>query len=388
MKKCNSIKLASFAVLLAGTALFTPDFTVTAESTQNISSSSQVHDQKNRNGWKQVMQETVQLGAPGILAKAYNNGKTSSYTAGVADLSTKKPVKSDYRFRIGSVTKTFTATTVLQLVGENRVQLDDSIEKWLPGLIQGNGYDGNQITIRQLLNHTSGIAEYLKSKDADIMNSKKTYTAEEIVKIGLSLPPDFSPGKGWSYSNTGYVILGMLIEKITGNSYAEEIEKRIIEPLDLSNTFLPGNSPVIPGKNHARGYVKTEGTSELKDITYYNPSLANSAGDMISNADDLNKFFSSLLNGKLLKERELKEMLTTVPVEGKAVGDGYGLGIYETKLPNGVSVWGHGGGIPGFTTFAGGVIGGKHTLAVSINSLDEVDIVSQFNKMMQIEFNK
>lgn len=297
-------------------------------------------------------------------------------------------MKSDYRFRIGSVTKTFTATTVLQLVGENRVQLDDSIEKWLPGLIQGNGYDGNQITIRQLLNHTSGIAEYLKSKDADIMNSKKTYTAEEIVKIGLALPPDFSPGKGWSYSNTGYVILGMLIEKITDNSYAEEIEKRIIEPLDLSNTFLPGNSPVIPGKNHARGYVKTEGASELKDITYYNPSLANAAGDMISNADDLNKFFSSLLGGKLLKERELKEMLTTVPVEGKAVGDGYGLGIYETKLPNGVSVWGHGGGIPGFTTFAGGVIGGKHTLAVSINSLDEVDIVSQFNKMMQIEFNK
>ena len=96
-----------------------------------------------------------------------------------------------------------------------------------------------------------------------------------------------------------------------------------------------------------------EGTGEFKDITYYNPSLANAAGDMISNADDLNKFFSSLLGGKLLKERELKEMLTTVPIEGKGVGDAYGLGIYETKLPNGVSVWGHGGGIPGFATFAG-----------------------------------
>ena len=94
----------------------------------------------------------------------------------MADLNTKKPVKSDYRFRIGSVTKTFTATTVLQLVGENRVQLDDPIEKWLPGLVQGNGYDGNQITIRQLLNHTSGIAEYLKSKDADVMNSKNVYS--------------------------------------------------------------------------------------------------------------------------------------------------------------------------------------------------------------------
>lgn len=388
MKKCNSIKLASLAFLLAGTTLFTPGFTVKAESAQNISSSSEAHDQKNRNGWKQVMQETVQLGTPGILAKTSNNGKTSSYTAGVADLSTKKSIKSEYRFRIGSVTKTFTATTVLQLVGENRIQLDDPIEKWLPGLIQGNGYDGNQITIRQLLNHTSGIAEYLKSKDADIMNSKKTYTAEEIVKIGLSLPPDFSPGKGWLYSNTGYVILGMLIEKITGNSYAEEIEKRIIEPLDLSNTFLPGNSPVIPGKNHARGYMKIDETSELKDMTYYNPSLANSAGDMISNADDLNKFFSFLLGGKLLKERELKEMLTTVPIEGKGVGDGYGLGIYETKLPNGVSVWGHGGAIPGFTTFVGGVMGGKHTLAVNINSLGAMDVFTQFNKMMQIEFKK
>ena len=175
-EKRNSMKLASLTVLLAGTTLFTPGFTVKAESTQSISNSSKVHDQKNRNGWKQVMQETIQIGAPGVLAKTSNKGKISSYTAGVADLSTKKPVKSDYRFRIGSVTKTFTATTVLQLVGENRVQLDDSIEKWLPGLIQGNGYDGNQITIRQLLNHTSGIAEYLKSKDADIMNSKNVYS--------------------------------------------------------------------------------------------------------------------------------------------------------------------------------------------------------------------
>ena len=179
----------------------------------------------------------------------------------------------------------------------------------------------------------------------------------------------------------------MLIEKITGNSYAEEIEKRIIEPLDLPNTFYRVIH-LSSGKNHARGYVKMEETGELKDITYYNPSLANAAGDMISNADDLNKFFSSLLGGKLLKERELKEMLTTVPVEGKGIGDGYGLGIYETKLPNGVSVWGHGGSIHGFMTFAGGVIGGKHTFAVNVNSLGPVDILTQFDKMMQVEFNK
>lgn len=237
------------------------------------------------------MRDTLQLGFPGILAKTSEGGKTWGYAAGVANLSTKKPMETDFRFRIGSVTKTFTATVVLQLAGENRLNLDDSIEKWLPGFIQGNGYNGKQITIRQILNHTSGIAEYSRFKGADFMDTKKSYTAEEIVKMGISLPPDFVPGKGWSYSNTGYVLLGILIEKLTGNSYAEEIENRIIEPLELSDTFLPGNSSVIPGTKHARGYSQPDEASEIKDVTYYNPSAGSSAGDMISTADNLNKFF-------------------------------------------------------------------------------------------------
>ncbi|PHE27692.1 D-alanyl-D-alanine carboxypeptidase, partial [Bacillus pseudomycoides] len=238
MKTRSQITFASLALLIAGSSLLytTPTSIVKAESTQNVSSSLQTSTQRDRNSVKQAMRDTLQLGIPGILAKTSEDGKTWGYAAGVANLSTKKPMKTDFRFRIGSVTKTFTATVVLQLAGENRLNLDDSIEKWLPGVIQGNGYDGNQITIRQILNHTSGIAEYLRSKDADMMNTKKTYTAEEIVKIGLSLPPDFAPGKGWSYSDTGYVLLGILIEKVTGNSYAEEIENRIIEPLELSNT--------------------------------------------------------------------------------------------------------------------------------------------------------
>ncbi len=138
-----------------------------------------------------------------------------------------------FRFRIASVTKTFTATVVLQLAGENRLNLDDSIEKWLPGIIQGNGYDDNQITIRQILNHTSGIAEYSRSKEANFFtNTTKSFTAEELVKIRLSLPPDFAPGKGWSYSNTGYVLLGILIEKVNGNSYAEEMKIGLLNRLN------------------------------------------------------------------------------------------------------------------------------------------------------------
>ncbi|EOP48971.1 D-alanyl-D-alanine carboxypeptidase [Bacillus cereus VDM053] len=385
MKTSSKITCASLALLIAGSSLLyiTPTSIVKAEPTQNVSSSLQTSTQRERNSVKEAMRDTLQLGYPGILAKTSEGGKTWSYAAGLADLSTKKPMKTDFRFRIGSVTKTFIATVLLQLSGENRLNLDDSIEKWLPGVIQGNGYDGNQITIRQILNHTSGIADYVNSKDFDIMDTKKSYTAEEFVKMGISLPPDFAPGKDWSYSNTGYVLLGILIEKVTGNSYAEEVENRIIEPLDLSNTFLPGNSSVIPGTKHARGYFQLDEASELKDVTYINPG--SSDGDMISTADDLNKFFTYLLSGKLLKEQQLKQMLTTVPTNRE--GTGYGLGIYETKLPNGVSVWGHRGGVPGFTTFAGGTLGGKHTLAVNLNSF-KADSPDPFKSILLAEFSK
>ncbi|WP_420685899.1 serine hydrolase domain-containing protein [Bacillus cereus] len=388
MKKHCHITCTGLALLITGGSLLytTPTVSVKAESIQNVSSSLQRSNQRDRNSVKEAMRDTLKLGYPGILAKTSEGGKTWSYAAGVADLSTKKPMKTDFRFRIGSVTKTFTATVVLQLAGENRLNLDDSIEKWLPGVIQGNGYDDKQITIRQLLNHTSGIANYTRSKDFNMMDTKKFYTAEELVKMGISMPPDFAPGKSWSYSNTGYALLGILIEKVTGNSYAEEIENRIIEPLELSNTFLPGNSSVIPGTKHARGYIQLDGASESKDVTYYNPSMGSSAGDMISTADDLNKFFSYLLGGKLLKEQQLKQMLTTVPTGTDELGDS-GLGIFKMKLSNGVSIWWHGGTIPGFLTFAGGTLGGKHTLAVNLNSL-KADSPDPFKNILLAEFTK
>ncbi|MEX6700377.1 serine hydrolase domain-containing protein [Peribacillus frigoritolerans] len=387
MKKHCQITSTGLVLLMTGSSLLntTPTSIVKAEPTQNVSSSLQTSTQRDRTSVKQAMRDTLQLGYPGILAEIHKGGKTWSYAAGIADLSTKKPMKTDFRFRIGSVTKSFIATVLLQLAGENRLNLDDSIEKWLPGVIQGNGYDGNQITIRQILNHTSGIADYIKSKDFDIKDTKKSYTAEEFVKMGISLPPDFAPGKGWSYSNTGYVLLGILIEKVTGNSYAEEVENRIIEPLELSNTFLPGNSTVIPGTKHARGYERYDGESELKDVTYSNPG--SSDGDLISTADDLNKFFSYLLSGKLLKEQQLKQMLTTVPTGIEGI-DGYGLGIYETKLPNHVSIWGHGGGVPGFSTFAGGTLGGKHTLAINLNGHKANGGSDPFKNILLAEFSK
>lgn len=145
MKKHCQITSTGLVLLMTGSSLLytTPSSIVKAESDQNVSSSLQTNTQRDRTSVKKAMRDTLQLGYPGILAKISKDRKTWSYAAGVADLRTKKPMKADYRFRIGSVTKTFIATVLLQLAGENRLNLDDSIEKWLPGVIQGNGYDGN-----------------------------------------------------------------------------------------------------------------------------------------------------------------------------------------------------------------------------------------------------
>ncbi|TKH06566.1 beta-lactamase family protein, partial [Bacillus wiedmannii] len=153
MKTCSKITCASLSLLIAGSSLLyiTPASIVKAEPMQNVSSSLQTGIQGDRTSVKKAMRGALQLGYPGILAQISKGGKTWSYTAGIADLKTKKPMKADFRFRIGSVTKTFIATVLLQLAGENRLNLDDSIERWLPGVINGNGYDSNQITIRQIL---------------------------------------------------------------------------------------------------------------------------------------------------------------------------------------------------------------------------------------------
>ncbi|WP_028594902.1 serine hydrolase domain-containing protein [Paenibacillus assamensis] len=304
---------------------------------------------------------------PGIIAAGMKNAERWAYASGEASIHDTRQVKTDFHFRIGSVTKTFVATVIVQLAEEGKLNLDDSVEKWLPGIVQGNGYDGNKITIRQLLNHTSGIANYTfptSFRDGIKDNPYRGYSAEDLVGIGLGQSPLFAPGTSWEYSNTNYILAGLVIKQVTGESYAEQIKKRIIDPLQLKGTFVPESSSYIPDQ-HARGYFKENG--KIMDMTELNPSWGGAAGDMISTANDLNTFFSALLGGKLLKVETLQQMLTGVDTP---VGK-YGLGIYETKLSNGTSIWGHSGGIHGFATIAGGLIGGEHVLAMSTNILDQ-----------------
>ncbi|WP_405537648.1 serine hydrolase domain-containing protein [Streptomyces sp. NBC_00075] len=335
---------------------------------------------------RKAMNATVKDGVPGVALQAKDRHGVWKATAGVGNLRTKQPRSAHDNFRAGSITKTFIATVLLQLEAEGRVSLDDTVDKWLPGVVRGNGHDGRKITLRQLLNHTSGIFnytddEYVQSEiflpENFFKNKYRTWTPDEIVGIAMGHQPEFAPGTAWGYSNTNYTLAGMVIQKVTGNSYGDEVRARVIEPLGLHGTYMPGADHRVPQpSSRAYSQLAENTTGKIYDVTEFNPSAANSAGEVISNPGDLNRFYSALLRGKVLPAKQLAEMKTTVPAE---VVDGrYGLGLIENELSCGVTIWGHSGGIHGSSSFAGTTADGKHSLAFNFNgdwSGDPVKVV-------------
>ncbi|MBY8887087.1 beta-lactamase family protein [Streptomyces sp. PTM05] len=292
-------------------------------------------------------------GAPGALAEVSDgHGGTTVLTSGVADVATGAPMADGSRFRIGSMTKMYVATVVLQLVAEHTVVLDAPIERYLPGVVRGNGNDGRDITVRQLLQHTSGLPDYLDYLSLQTVLSQPLahYSPLDLVKLALAHPPVFAPGTGWSYSNTDYVLAGLLIEAVTGHPYGEEIDRRVIEPLGLHDTSVPVDASAIPGP-HPHGYAEPTASDRI-DVSEFNPSVAYASGAMISSGADMNRFLGALLRGRLLPPAELRAMETTVPT-GDASGSAYGLGLESDPLPCGGRFWGHDGGIPGFETMTG-----------------------------------
>ncbi|MCX4679226.1 beta-lactamase family protein [Streptomyces sp. NBC_01433] len=323
-----------------------------------------------------AVRAAVTAGVPGVTATARDGHDTWSTSAGVGNLRTGSPRSADDRYRVGSITKTFVATVMLQLEAEGRLSLDDTVDTWLPDLVRGHGHDGRRITLRQLLNHTSGIYEYLADPtfsrtyflaDGFFRHRYDTHTPGQLVAIAMAYEPVFAPGTSWSYSNTNYVIAGMVIEKATGHAFGEEIGRRIIKPLRLKATSVPGTSPTVPSPS-SRAYSKLAETTEGRtyDVTYLNPSIASSAGEMISSSADLNRFTSALLRGELLPPKQLKEMKTTVKVDGFPNAS-YGLGLMDRTLSCGVHVWGHDGGIHGSSSSATTTADGRHTLSVNFN---------------------
>ncbi|MEO3849408.1 serine hydrolase domain-containing protein [Streptomyces sp. B8F3] len=311
------------------------------------------------------------LGVTGVQARVTAGpGRDLVATSGVADVETHRPVPRNGYFRMASTGKALVATVVLQLVDEGRLALDDTVASRLPGLVSGNGNDGRLITVRHLLQHTGGLHDDLPGfatpQEYD-EHRYDTYTPREVVARAMQHRPDFAPGTGWGYSNTGYVLLDLIIEKVTGRPWHEEVEARVLEPLGMDRTYLPGATPT-PRKPHARAY-QVFPSGERVDVTQV---LVPDPGGYVSTTADVNRFFRGLLGGELLPRARLAEMRETVPVSEEMQefwpGGRYGLGLVGRPLSCGGSYWGHGGGEAGYITVNGATDEGGRAVTVSMST--------------------
>ncbi|MFH0516689.1 serine hydrolase domain-containing protein [Streptomyces sp. M41] len=259
-------------------------------------------------------------------------------------------------FRAGSITKTFIATVVLQLATERRLSLSDTVEQHLPGLVRGAGNDGRALTLRSLLTHTSGLYDFTARTRGIV-----PVTPLQAVRIALTHPP--AAHGSHVYSNTNYVLLGLVIERVTGRSYAAEAERRIIAPLGLTGTSFPGSRTSLPAP-HGRAY-----TSDGTDVTELDPRVAGAAGELVTTLADLDRFYAALLGGRLLPPHRLREMLDTRAAHGS-----YGMGLFPSKLPCGTVVWGHNGRIAGSYVRSAATVGGRRVLTFRVNTTAIADL--------------
>ncbi|WP_189210433.1 serine hydrolase domain-containing protein [Actinokineospora fastidiosa] len=337
---------------------------------------------------RDAMREFVDIGFAGMQVRVHDERGEWVGSAGVRKLGASAPPPTDGRFRVGSNTKTFVATVVLHLVAEGRLDLDDPVADHLPRF----GLDP-RITVRMLLQHTSGIfnhtGDYYDGKAMPglpstgrewVDNRFRTYRPEELVRFALSQGPLFAPGTDWNYSNTNYTLAALLIEQVTGHSYAEEVRRRVLRPLGLRDTVVPGAWSGLPGP-HAHGYYHYQDAGHPKtvDVTRRNPSLLFGAGDMISTTQDLHTFFSALLGGRLLPAPLLAEMRTPHPKSGF----GLGLRVQDAGPDCAGTLFFHNGSTVGYGALVYSTPDGGKTLTASITGGNaEVDLVEDYPKAL------
>ncbi|MFJ8388865.1 serine hydrolase domain-containing protein [Streptomyces sp. NPDC094438] len=293
----------------------------------------------------------VRDGYPGTLVYARNGADAALAAAGVADTASGEPARISDRFRIASNTKSFVATVLLQLEAEGRLGLDDSVATWLPGVVRGHGNDGSRMTVRQLLNHTSGLydpttdpaffAPYLQRHDWGYV-----YRPRQVVATAVAHAPTGEPGAAWAYSNTNYLVAGLVIEAVTGHSPSQEIRQRILTPLGMTQTSFPVTDPEIHGP-HLHGYDLSG-----NDVTRFSPSYDWTAGAMISTLADLARFDRALFGGELLPPAQQRELETPAAAPG---AHGYALAVRAHTVDCGsrrVPVRETDGGGPGFTSIS------------------------------------
>ncbi|MEU6970403.1 serine hydrolase domain-containing protein [Kitasatospora aureofaciens] len=338
---------------------------------------------------RRVIEEIVESGVLGVQLRVTDERGEWVGSAGAREPGSGAEPLTDGHFRIGSSTKSFVAGSVLLLVAEGRIELDAPAAQYLPAF----GLDG-RITVRMLLQHTSGVFSHTGELLADgtvvpgvawqgkawVDDRFRTYRPEELVRLSLSKEPRFAPGEGWSYSNTNYVLARLVIEEVTGRSFAEELQRLILGPLGMTGTVAPGASPELPEPHHHSYYRYQDGGQERTlDVTRHNPSWVAAGGDMISTTRDLHTYFSALMGGRLLPAELLGEMRRPEATVG------YGLGVFAQETEGG-TVYHHNGATIGSAALMYGSADGSRILTAGLNYVDdaELSLAGAFQKAQQL----
>lgn len=301
----------------------------------------------------------IAAGVPGAVLVVRDGDEQLRLAAGTSDVATGAPMRVENRFKIASITKMFVATVVLELVRDGKLRLDDTVAHWLPGLVP----NGAHITVKQLLRHQSGLFDYFadpRSTEPYLAgNLGYVWAPRALIRLATSHPPNFPPGTAFSYSNTNYLVLGLIVEQATGHSLRQELRRRIFRPLHLGATRFPTSQRFGPRLAH--GYLWSP--QGRQDVTAVSQSLGWAAGGAVSSAGDVARFTRALLAGRILPHRLLHEMRQTVPL---GPGVGYGLGIIRVASPCG-PLWGHDGSFAGYLSDTLSSAGGRHQMVLLFN---------------------
>lgn len=334
-------------------------------------------------GLRAALSAAVDRGAPGAAARIDDRGTVHAVSVGLADRRTGRVMDGRERFRIGSVTKVFTAVVLLQLADEGRLDLDAPVTRYLPGLLPGD-----TVTVRQVLGHRSGLYDYaddLFARSVPGFEAVRTrvFAPRELVDLSLRHPRLNRPGAAYAYANTNFVIAGMLAERLTGRPVAAEFRDRIFRPLRLRDTFYVHPGTAVPGR-HARGYLTPDRAGDpLVDATEQTVSWAQSAGAIISSTRDVDTFLTALLSGRLTSPARLREMRRAVRVTATQA---YGLGLRRRDLPCGVSVYGHTGAVQGYYTVAFATADGRRSLTAFANASNNGPVLDTLGRTLDAAF--
>jgi D-alanyl-D-alanine carboxypeptidase len=315
---------------------------------------------------------------PGATAAVDSAGCSWRGASGVSDLPAKTVTRPGDLFHIGSITKTFTATLLLKLRAEGKVSLDSPVSTYVAGVPRGD-----VMTVRQLLNHSSGLFDYTECDafwNAVKANPAQVWKPADLVALAATQTPNFEPGQGWHYSNSDYIVAGMIVEEASGEPAAAALRARILDPAQLTHTYLDGYEAKTPGLIH--GY-ETDGKDYL-DVTWSeDPSWAWTAGGLVSSTADLSRFYEKLLDGEVLAPAELQEMTTMVDTTWPSIPQ-YGLGLAKRKFGERRAV-GHEGGVWGFVSASYHFSDPAATVSVLINleSGDAAHIVGDLVKVLE-----